>query len=129
MNLTPNEVVKKAEEGFMGIVGNEVKVGESLEEEFMREGILAPSCLMAFKTDDPDVLRIYDDGIRIINEEPILASSIISRESGYYDEETMRRIISLYHHRRTEDRNELMKAISIYSKVEQNVSKIKVGNT
>lgn len=129
VNTTPEDVVRKAKEGFMGIVGNEVKVGDPLEEELMQDGILVPSCLIAFKVEDPDLLKLYDEGIRIIQEDPISASSVISRESKYYDEEVMKRIISLYRHRRSDDTKDLMMAISIYSKVEGNVSKIKIANS
>jgi hypothetical protein len=126
VNTTPEDVLEKANQGFLGIVGNEVFVGPSLEDEFAKDGILSPSCMIVWKVEDGNVLRIYDEGVKIIDEDPAFASSVISRESKYYSEGVMKRIISLYKHKRTERLVDLRKAIDIYSKVEPEVTKVRL---
>ena len=126
VNATPEEVLRMSKEGFAGVVGNEVALGEPLEEEFQRMGILVPSCFIAFKEEDENLLKIYDEGIRIMREEPDLASSVISEKSKYYEKDTMRKIISFYNHKRTENTQDLKKALEVYSKVETSVIKIRI---
>ena len=127
VNTTPDEVVLRAEKGEgLGVVGIEVKVGEILEDEFKTLDYLSPQCVIYAKTDPSEVLRAYEEGIKIINERPEEASMVIASASRYYSPEVMKRIIGVYSHTLTTSRDELEKAVRVYSMVEPKVRELKI---
>ncbi|MCY0852291.1 DUF3834 domain-containing protein [Thermoplasma acidophilum] len=127
INTDPDTVVKMAEEGHMGLVGNEVQVGISYAEFAERLGIYAASCLIAARDQSfRSVLDQYQKGIEFIARNPEVSAEIISRKSNYYDEKTMKRIIGIYRHRLTTLRSDLERSISVYSAVEPSVYRLKI---
>ncbi|MBW9140145.1 MAG: DUF3834 domain-containing protein [Candidatus Aramenus sp.] len=124
VNTTPERAVEEGERGGLALVGIEVKVGESFEKEMEKLGALAPSCVIYAREVADNVIRAYEEGIRIIKEDPKTSASIISSASKYYSLETMERIIHIYNHRLTTNREELKKSVRIYSRVLPEVDKL-----
>ncbi|MCI2414488.1 MAG: DUF3834 domain-containing protein [Candidatus Aramenus sp.] len=117
VNTTPERAVEESERGGLALVGIEVRVGESFEEEMGRLGVLAPPCVIYAREGADNVIKAYEEGIRIIREEPKTSVSIISSASKYYSLEIMERIIHIYKHRLTTSREELKKSVEVYSRV------------
>jgi hypothetical protein len=62
----------------------------------------------------------------MIREKPEEAAMIISSASKYYSLDIMRKIIGIYSHTLTTSKEELEKAIRVYSVVEPNVRDLKI---
>ncbi len=117
VNTTAERAVEESERGGLALVGIEVKVGESFEREMERLGVLAPSCVIYSREPADNVISAYEEGIRIIREDPRTSASIIASASRYYSLEVMERIIHIYNHRLTTNREELKRSVEVYSKV------------
>lgn len=127
INTTADEAVKMAEAGKgIGLVGIEVKLGEIFEDEMKTLGYLVPQCVIYAKINASEVLKAYSEGIKMIREKPEEAAMIISSASKYYSLDIMRKIIGIYSHMLTTSREELEKAIRVYSVVEPKVRDLKI---
>ncbi|WP_297027195.1 DUF3834 domain-containing protein [Thermoplasma sp.] len=127
INADPDTVMKKASEGSMGLVGNEIQIGKSYSEYAKQIGIYAASCMIAARDSSfRSILNEYQKGIDFIAKNPERSAEIISRKSNYYDESTMRKIIGIYGHRLTTSRPDLETSIRIYSAVEPSVYRLKI---
>jgi hypothetical protein len=127
INTTADNALSEAEKGSLALVGIEVKVGESFEKELERLNSKAASCMIYSNSEEIDnVLRAYEEGIRIIRDDPKNSAKIISKLSKYYTVEVMEKIIGIYNHRLTLDKKELEKSINVYSKVLQEIGKLKI---
>lgn len=114
INTDPVTAVKKAlEEGYLALIGNEIRVNIMLDEEFRRLVIYVPECLIAVKEriDKKEILRIYEEGIDLIKSDYEKASEIIVSSSSYYTLDVMRQIIKLYNHKITTNKDELRRAV------------------
>ena len=127
INTTAEEALRMAERGEgIAIVGIEVKLADLLEEEFEKLGYLSPQCVIYSRVDAREVLKAYEEGIKIISERPEEASTIIASASDYYALETMRRIIRVYSHKLTTSKDDLEKSIRVYRMVEPLVGDLKI---
>jgi hypothetical protein len=127
INTTAEEALRAAEKGEgIAIVGIEVRLADILEEEFEKLGYLSPQCVIYSRVNAREVLKAYEEGIKIINERPEEASAIIASASDYYTVETMRRIIRVYSHRLTTSREDLEKSLRVYRMVEPLVGDLKI---
>ncbi|TRM73226.1 hypothetical protein DJ528_12090, partial [Sulfolobus sp. B5] len=129
INTTPDEAIREARRENLALVGIEVEVGDSFEEEMARLNSWVPSCMIYSKIDAEDVLKAYKEGIRIIKEDPKGSALIISSLSKYYTQEVMERIIGIYNHALTQKKEDLLRSIEVYSKVLPSVKKLKIDNT
>lgn len=127
INTTAENAINEAEKGNLALVGIEVKIGESFEEEVGKLNARAASCMIYSNSKEIDnVLKAYKEGIDIIKEDPKNSARIISQLSKYYSVDVMERIIGIYKHRLTLDKNELNKSIQIYSKVLSEINKLEI---
>jgi hypothetical protein len=127
INTDAETAVKKSEEGYLAIVGIEVKIGEKLEDELARLGLRTPSCVIYSKVDPTNLLKIYEKGINIIREDPKNSARVISSLSKYYTLNVMENIIEHYNHRLTINFHELKKSIEVYSQIVPSVSDLQLG--
>ncbi|EZQ04743.1 MULTISPECIES: DUF3834 domain-containing protein [Acidianus] len=118
INTDSRTAIEMAQKGYMAIVGNEIKLGESLEDEFKALGILSPSCIIYSHLDNnKNILDYYNKGISLISSMPKESAYVISSYSEYYQFDIMKEIVSRYNHRLTENKNEIKKSLELYSKV------------
>lgn len=126
INTTLDDALSKAESGGLAIVGIEAKVGELLEEELKRLGYLAPQCVIYSRINADKVLEAYENGIRLMRERRDEASLIISSANNYYSQDIMKKIIHIYNHQLTTNKDDLRKSINVYSLVLPDVKKLEV---
>ena len=127
INTTAEEAVQRAERGEgLALVGIEVKVGEIFEDELNTLGYLAPQCVIYAKVDPSEVLKAYTKGIQLIKDKPEEAAMVIASASKYYSVDVMKKIIGIYSHTLTTNREDLEKTIRVYSLVEPKVRDLKI---
>ncbi len=129
INVDPQTAVENAlKNNYLALVGNEVRVDVLLDEEFKRLGIYTPQCLIAVKdnVDAKPIIDMYEEGISLIKMDYEKASQIIVSSSNYYSLDIMRQIIRLYNHRLTTRKEDLEKAIEVYSLVEPNAKRLRL---
>ncbi|AWR97379.1 DUF3834 domain-containing protein [Acidianus sulfidivorans JP7] len=118
INTDPKTAVEMAEKGNLAIVGIETKQGDSLEDEFEKLGIKAPSCIIYSEIDNnEEFLNEYKRGVELINTKPEDAAIVISSSTNYYSLDVMQKIISHYNHQLTTSKNDISKSIKIYSEI------------
>ncbi|MBB5254394.1 DUF3834 domain-containing protein [Sulfurisphaera ohwakuensis] len=126
VNTTPEDALKRAEEGKLALVGIEVKLGELFEDEMMKLNHFVPQCVIYSKTYPTEVIEAYEEGIRLMRERPEESALIISSASKYYSLQVMKNIIHVYNHRLTTKGDDLSKSIELYSLVKPEVKDLEI---
>ncbi|QIW23533.1 DUF3834 domain-containing protein [Sulfolobus sp. S-194] len=126
INTTPEEALKKAEEGKLALVGIEIKLGELFEDEMIKINRFVPQCVIYSKTYPTEVIETYEEGIRLMRERPEESALIIASASKYYSQQVMRDIIHVYDHKLTKRKEDLNKSIELYSLVKPEVKDLEI---
>ncbi|BFH73749.1 DUF3834 domain-containing protein [Sulfurisphaera javensis] len=128
VNTSPEEAVRKAKnEGKLALVGIEVELGEIFEDEMKKMNYLVPQCVIYSKVNASNVLKAYEEGIKIMRDKPEESAMIISSASKYYSLEVMRRIINIYNHQLTTNKDDLKRSLELYSLVKPEVKELEIN--